>query len=47
MKFKVREMYYRDYQNFRTNSFRENLNLILDRMNKAFDSFEPSTDMRQ
>ena len=33
-------MYYRDYENFSTNSFREHLTLSLDRINKGFDSFE-------
>ena len=33
-------MYYRDYKNFSTSSFREHLTLSLDRINKVFDSFE-------
>ena len=33
-------MYYSDYENFSTNSFREHLTLSLDRINKGFDSFE-------
>ena len=33
-------MYYRDYKNFSTNSFREDLTLSLDCINKGFDSFE-------
>ena len=40
IKFKAREMNYRDYKNFITNSFREGLTLSLDRRNKGFDSFE-------
>ena len=40
IKLKAREMYYRDYKNFSTNSFREDLTLSLDRINKGFDSFE-------
>ena len=36
IKFKAREMYYRDYKNFNTNSFREDLTLSLDRINKGF-----------
>ena len=37
---KARETYYRDYKNFNSNSFREDLTLSLDRINKGFDSFE-------
>ena len=37
---KARETYYRDYKNFSSNSFREDLTLSLDRINKGFDSFE-------
>ena len=33
-------MYYWDFKNFSTNSFREDLTLSLDRINKGFDSFE-------
>ena len=40
IKLKAREMYYRDYKNFSTNSFGEGLTLSLDRRNKGFDSFE-------
>ena len=40
IKLKAREMYYRDYKNCSTNSFREELTLSLDRINKGFDSFE-------
>ena len=40
IKLKAREMYYRDYKTFSTNSFREDLTLSLDRINKDFDSFE-------
>ena len=40
IKLKARETYYRDYKNFSFNSFREDLTLSLDRMNKGFDSFE-------
>ena len=36
IKLKAREMYYRDYKNFSTNSFREDLTLSLDRINKGF-----------
>ena len=40
IKLMVRELYYRDYKNFSINSFREDLTLSLDRINKGFDSFE-------
>ena len=40
IKLKVRETYYRDYKNFSINSFREDLTLSLDHINKGFDSFE-------
>ena len=40
IKLKAREMYYRDYKNFSTSSFREDLTLSLDRINKGLDSFE-------
>ena len=40
IKLKAREMYYRDYKTFSTNSFREDLTLSLDRINKDFDTFE-------
>ena len=40
IKLKAREMYYRDYKNFSTNSFREDLTLSLDRINKGFYFFE-------
>ena len=39
IKLMAREMYYRYYKNFSTNSFREDLTLSLDRINKGFDSF--------
>ena len=35
MKLKAREMYYRDYKNFSTNSFREDLTPGLYRIKKA------------
>ena len=40
IKLKARETYYRNYKNFSSNSFREDLTLSLDRINKSFDSFE-------
>ena len=40
IKLKARETYYRDYKNFSSNSFREDLMLSSDRINKGFDSFE-------
>ena len=40
IKLKVREMYYRDYKNFTTNSLGEVLTLSLDCINKEFHSFE-------
>ena len=40
VKLKARETYCRDYKNFSSNSFREDLTLTLDRINKGFDSFE-------
>ena len=40
IKLKARETYYRDYKNFSSNSFREDLMLSLGRINKGFDSFE-------
>ena len=40
IKLKAKEMYYSDYKNFSTSSFREDLTLSLDRINKGFDSFE-------
>ena len=40
IKLKAREKYYRDYNNFSTISFRKDLTLSLDRINKGFDSFE-------
>ena len=40
IKLKPRETYYRDYKNFSSNSFREDLTLSLDRINKGFESFE-------
>ena len=40
IKLKAREIYYRDYKNFSSNPFREDLTLSLDRINKGFDSFE-------
>ena len=40
IKLMARELYYRDYKNFSINSFREDLTLSLDRINKGFDSFE-------
>ena len=40
IKLKARETYYRDYKNFSSNSFREELTLSLGRINKGFDSFE-------
>ena len=40
IKLMAREIYYRDYQNFSTNSFREDLTLSLNSINKAFNSFE-------
>ena len=40
IKLKAREMYYWDFKNFSTNSFREDLTLSLVRINKSFDSFE-------
>ena len=39
-KLKAREMYYMDYKNFSTNSFKEDLTLSLDHINKGFDYFE-------
>ena len=39
-KLKAGEMYYRDYKNFSTNSFRDDLTLSFDRINKGFDSSE-------
>ena len=33
-------MYYMDYKNFSTNSFKEDLTLSLDHINKGFDYFE-------
>ena len=33
---KAKEIYYWDYKNFSTNSFREDLTLSLDRINKGF-----------
>ena len=36
IKSKDREMYYRDYRNFSSNSFREDLTLSLDRINLRF-----------
>ena len=39
-KLKAKEMYYRDYKNFSTNSFREGMTLSLNHINKGFDSFE-------
>ena len=38
LKLKAREMYYRDYRNFSSNSFREDLTLSLDRINKGFEN---------
>ena len=40
IEFKAREMYCRDYKNFSTNYFKEDLTLSLDRISKDFDSFE-------
>ena len=40
IKLKSREIYYSDYKNFSTNSFREDLTLSLNRINKGFDSFQ-------
>ena len=40
IKLKAKEMYYGDYKNVSINSFRENLTLSLDRINRGFDSFE-------
>ena len=40
IKLKARETYYRDYKNFSSNSFREDLTLSSDRINKGFNSFE-------
>ena len=40
IKLKSREIYYSDYKNFSTNSFREDLSL--NRINKGFDSFQDS-----
>ena len=40
IKLNARETYYRDYKNFSSNSFRKDLTLSLDRINKGFDSFE-------
>ena len=40
IKLKARETYYRDYKNFSSNSFREDLMLSLDHIKKGFDSFE-------
>ena len=40
VKLKARETYYRDYKNFSCNSFRKDLTLSLDHINKVFDSFE-------
>ena len=40
IELKARETYYRDYKNFNSNSFREDLSLSLDCINKGIDSFE-------
>ena len=40
IKLMAREIYYRNYKNFSTNSFREGLTLSLNRINKAFNSFK-------
>ena len=43
VKLKAGEMYYRDYKNFSTNSFRDDLTLSFDRINKGFDSSQDTS----